>query len=178
MGRTEQRQGLAERLARKRPQTDTFTLVIDPDAHGRVERALDALERARLFTSTGGDVAQAQAELDEAQAHAEEVGAVEVLHLQAVPRPEYEQLLLQHPPTEQQKADGQTYDPDGFAPALVAASVVDPDTGERPLTVEQVTELWATWNQGEVFALWGAVLRLSTQSRNPAVPFGSGRTRG
>jgi hypothetical protein len=168
--------GLLARLQAKKPLTATYELVLDPEVWGRVEAARDAVERARLFDDAG--LAAAQTALEQAEADAETAGAVERLHLQAVARPVYESLLLANPPTEEQKAEGQTYNVDTFSPALVAAALVDPETGEHPLTAEDVAALWTSWNQGEVYALWSAALQVSTSVRNPAVPFGSARTRG
>lgn len=171
------RAGLLARLQGKKPLTATYELVLDPEVWGRVETARDAVERARLFEDADR-LAAATGELERAEAEAEAVGAVEVLHLQAVARPVYEALLLAHPPTEAQKTDGQTYNVDTFAPALVAAAVVDPASGEHPLSEADVAGLWAAWNQGEVYSLWNAALTVSTSVRNPSVPFGSARTRG
>lgn len=170
------RASLADRLRAKKPLRTTHEVVIDPEVWERVLTARAELDRARLFDSD--TVTLAEQRTAEAEAEARELGAVEVLTLQAVPRPVYEALILAHPPTEEQKAQDHAYNVDTLAPALVAAAVVDPDSGEHPLTAEDVAELWATWNQGEVFALWSAALTVCTQARNPTVPFGSGRTRG
>ena len=42
----------------------------------------------------------------------------------------------------------------------------------RPLSPSEVVELWEAWNQGEVGSLFHKAVQVSTQPRNPALPFG------
>lgn len=164
---------LRDRLRSKRPQRAEHSIVLDPGPVDELTAASDALSRARLFDQ---DVEAAEQRVEQAREAAAD--AVVTLTLQALPRPEYEQLLLAHPPTRQQAEEKQTYNVDTFAPALVAACVVDPDTGERPLSEQDVAELFAEWNQGEVAGLWQRAVQVCTQARNVALPFVSGTTRG
>lgn len=78
----------------------------------------------------------------------------------------YDKLLAEHPPTKDQKSEGHTYNPDTFAPALIAEVVVDPK-----LTVEQATAIWTgeTWSRGELRDLFMACVDLC--SRGLDVPF-------
>jgi hypothetical protein len=164
---------LLTRLQSKKPQSATYDVVIDP---APVEALAVAQRKLAYANATGEGVAVAQAAADEAEAAARE--AVVTLHLQGVPRPVYEALLLEHPPTEEQKADGQTYNDDTFAPALVARCIVDPETAENPLSVEDVAGLFDKWNQGEVAQVYLTAIGVCTQARNPNLPKGSGTTRG
>jgi hypothetical protein len=88
------------------------------------------------------------------------------LKLRAVSAATYDQLLADHPPTKEQTADGAGYNADTFAPAIIAAVVVEP-----ALTVEQATEIWTgdTWSRGELRDLFMACVNLC--ARGLDVPF-------
>lgn len=89
------------------------------------------------------------------------------LRFRSIGRRNYDALIGAHPATEQQKADAKAtgageppYDADTFAPALVAASCIEP-----VMTLDQVRELWDEWNTAEVLDLWVAALEVNTQRR-------------
>lgn len=89
------------------------------------------------------------------------------LSLTALSAREYDELMGEHPPTKTQKEeDGAGYNPDTFAPALIAAVLSEPK-----LTVEQATEIWTgkTWNRGELRDLFMACVNLCSQGLD--VPF-------
>lgn len=191
------KQSLRERLAAKQPQTDEYHVVLDEGPLLAVATAENALTLAKLVHRDDTDrIEQLEQELAEAQAAA--IGAKETLHLRGLTRGAFEALILKHPPTAEQKAESETYNVDTFSPALVALCVVDPDTTPRPITADDVdelhelagddqrayleaagrplipadvSELWADWNQGEVGTLYHVALRVSTQPRNPQLPF-------
>lgn len=73
------------------------------------------------------------------------------LQLRALPRKEYRLLLEAHP-----GADGKSFDYDTFPPALIAASVVEPE-----FTLEQATELWEEWEDGDASRLFLACFDLN-----------------
>lgn len=66
-------------------------------------------------------------------------GDPEPLELRALPADEFEVLMGEHPPTEQQRTDGAAWNHTTFLPALLARSEV-PCDGEEPLG-------WADWAQ-------------------------------
>ncbi len=168
---------LLSRLQAKKPQTATYDVVLDPGPLQALQAAQDRVARAELFADENpGEHEDAVAERDRAAALAED--AIETLHFTALGRLEYEALLLAHPATADQKARGEGYNVDTFVPAIVAATVVDPDTGEHPLSVADVVGLFAVWNQAEVGQVWQTALSVCTQARNPSLPFGFGATRG
>lgn len=60
------------------------------------------------------------------------------IHIRALPRRAYRQLLDDHP------GEGDDDWADSFRPALIAASCVDPQ-----FTVEQATQLWDEWETAQ-----------------------------
>lgn len=60
------------------------------------------------------------------------------MRFRALPRKEYRKLLDDHPPTE----TGQSWNPDTFPPAIIAACSVAPS-----FTVEQATTIWEEWEE-------------------------------
>jgi hypothetical protein len=82
---------------------------------------------------------------------------------------EYDDLMAEHPPTKAQKEEGSSYNPDTFAPALIAAVVSEPK-----LTIEQATEIWnsKTWSRGELRDLFIGCVNLC--SRGLDLPFTPG----
>lgn len=96
-----------------------------------------------------------------------EKGDIELtLQLRAVSASAYDRLLAEHPPTKEQKEEGSGYNPDTFAPAIIAAVVADP-----ALSVEEATEIWngETWSRGELRDLFLACVNLCSKGLD--VPF-------
>lgn len=89
-----------------------------------------------------------------------------VMRYRAIGSSEYDQMVSAHPPTTAQKKDGHVYNPDTFAPALVAAVSFEPK-----LTREQAQALLtsAEWSGGEVMAIFMNAMRL--QNAGLDVPF-------
>jgi hypothetical protein len=72
---------------------------------------------------------------------------------------EWEDLISKHPPTLDQKADGEPFNTDTFAPALLAQVCVDP-----AMSLDEWTEIWESpeWNRGEVAMFYGEAVSLCT----------------
>jgi hypothetical protein len=158
-GRDEKTSLIAKLKAKKR-QSATHEVVLD---HAPLEALRDArlkVESARTF---GRDVEAAEREVTDAEAAV--AASTVVLHLRALSRDAYEQLLREHPPTEKQKADRESYDLTTFMPALIAATLVDPESEEPVFDASEVSELIADWNQAETATLWNAAVSVCT--RNP-----------
>lgn len=81
------------------------------------------------------------------------------LRFRALPRDVYEALQAAHPPTKEQEANGEAYNVDTFAPALIAATSVD------GMTEAEATELLTSWNQAEAGALFGTAVAVNTVTR-------------
>ena len=86
--------------------------------------------------------------------------------LTAVGSRAYDNLLAEHPPTKEQQKDGNTYNPDSFAPALIAACMTTPK-----ITEEDAVKIWVSgeWSRGEVTQLFLACIDVC--SRGLDVPF-------
>ncbi len=146
--------GLFARLLTKKPVTDTCEVALDPAALARVTAARDALNQAKFLPAQDDAAVVRSAERELKDAEIAAVDASVTLHFRTLSRPAYEALLLAH-----QRKDGdqgaELYDVTTLMPALVAATVYDPETDEQPvLTAEQVAGLFQAWNQGEVDAVW------------------------
>lgn len=109
------------------------------------------------------DVVQAQAAYDDAEADAARKELP--FHLRAMQPHQYDALRLQHPPTDEQVALGQMYNPETFFPALLAASSV------KPLTAAQAAGLLGSGNYGDLGVLIATCRSLNEKS---AISLGKG----
>lgn len=82
---------------------------------------------------TDEEKAEAAAAFEAAEAAYNE--SIVSIPLRALPRPAYEALLNTHEPTEEQEREGEAYNVDTFAPALISACSVD------GMTVEMAVEM-------------------------------------
>ncbi|MEU6475335.1 hypothetical protein ABZ858_00320 [Streptomyces sp. NPDC047017] len=105
------------------------------------------------------DVVAAQLQLDKAERAVED--ATDVLTFRALPRPVWEQLLRDHPPTEAQADQGMEYNVETYPAALIAACHVERDeTGaEAPgMSEQEAQELLDAWSDSEAKALFTSAL--------------------
>ena len=79
------------------------------------------------------------------------------LRFQAVSSKTYDELVAAYPPKDKDKKQGQIYEVDAFAPALISAVSVVPR-----LTVAQAAELYTSdsWSGGEVASLYINALKV------------------
>ena len=79
---------------------------------------------------------------------------------------ELDRLQSKHVPTTEQKARGLAFNPDTFAPALVAACSIEPE-----LTETDTKEIWTSesWSTGELNYLFDTVSNLCMEGLN--IPF-------
>lgn len=75
------------------------------------------------------------------------------LKFRAISQNELDKLRAKHKPTTEQKAQGLGVNLKSFQPALVAATLVDPE-----LTEEEVQSIWTSddWSEGELGNLFNA----------------------
>lgn len=85
---------------------------------------------------------------------------------QAIGMAEYDKLVSKHPPTSEQRADGNSFNMDTFAPALIAACAVEPE-----MTVADAKEIWNSpdWSRGDVMVLFRNAVDLN--NRGLDIPF-------
>lgn len=100
-------------------------------------------------------------------------GDPEVIEMRALRASEWEALVLLHPPTEGQLAQGADWNIATFRPALLGVAVVTPD-GEEPLTAQDWAELTASGAMtiGELNLLFDVAVALN--DRSPMMTVGKG----
>lgn len=143
-------------------------LIMDATAAAEVDALEQLLERAqRHDEATGADTAPTVAKrLQRMESQAEESRVR--FTLEAVTHRAYQALRAEHPPTKEQiekaAAQGGTdepaFDPNTFAPALVAAQLVDP----QPASAEEFTGFWDSISDGQLTRLWLAAIGIQFES--------------
>jgi hypothetical protein len=143
-------------------------LIMNAEASAETEALEELLERAQRHddangTETAREVAK---RLQEAEAEAEESRVRFVL--EAVTHRAYQTLRADHPPTKEQieaaaargGEETPAFDPDTFAPALVAAQLIEP----KPETPEEFAAFWDDLSDGQLGQLWLAAIGIQFQS--------------
>jgi len=109
-------------LGRRIPPTPVAIRVdFSPDADAAYAEHEAALRDLETAEARGADHATVQALVDETKAAL--APFQEVLQLSPIPPSLYDDLIGEHPPTDEQRAQGYTWNPDTFAPALLAACI-------------------------------------------------------
>ncbi|MEU3973423.1 hypothetical protein [Streptomyces bacillaris] len=153
-----------ERLRlRARPQ-NRLRVCDDNDLRQRYDEAEQAARRAKFVAEAnpGDDLAERQAaDADAArdQALAALDAASEFLTFRALPRPVLEDLISEHPPTEQQAEEGAIFNATTFPAALVSAASVD------GMSREEAEELLNGWSAPDANSLWDAAWQVQQESR-------------
>lgn len=162
---------LRDRLRARQLPTETVRLPLDPAAYARAERELDAatwaLEEARARASV--DVAELRARVASAR-EVFDACEVETVTVRALPPAEWEALLDEHPPTDEQRAAGAQWNLHSFRPALLAASVVPAD-GDEPSGLDEWEQFAkdGTLAAGELNALFNTAVSLNLRAPSSAV---------
>ncbi|MCX4571525.1 hypothetical protein OOK48_34975 [Streptomyces viridodiastaticus] len=86
--------------------------------------------------------------------------ATVVLTFQALERGQLEDLIKEHPPTEEEEADGDEFHAETFAPALIAASSLD------GMPLEYAQHAMRTWALEDWKSLWGAAWSVQQRKRS------------
>lgn len=190
-----------QRIRDRKPSERDVRVWLDDDAKAEFERTQKGLIAARalieqyadkddseeLKTEARSRLADAESAFEQAKADREDKS--ELLWFRGLGRPAYEDLISQHPPTDEQKAQGQVYDDETFAPALISAVHVDKvlngydehndavyvETGEK-MSVEEAVELLTILSQTEAMTAFGTALAVCVTNR-VEVGKGSGPTR-
>ncbi|MGW0014586.1 hypothetical protein ACWDVX_33160 [Streptomyces tendae] len=151
--------------------TQTLRLCADPDVRDRYHTAKQAAARAEDYEKSLGkdadkdalalvrkQVRETQAELKAATEAYEK--ATVTLTFRALERGRLEGLIKEHPPLEEEEADGAEYHVDTFAPALIAAASTD----DMPL--EYAQHAMQAWPLDDWKALWGAAWSVQQRKRS------------
>lgn len=157
-------EALRKRLHGIKLPTAYLTICDNPDLRRALTRAKSEHEQAQALLATVTDETEpdvatlrkqaadrAAAELDNAQKAYDKASIT--LRFTALERKALEDLQKQHPPTEEEEADGKEWHADTFAPALVSAASLD---GMPLEDAEHFLNTWATADAQALFrAAWG-----------------------
>lgn len=172
--------------SKKKPVTRSVPVPMDPElaeahaeAAAEVERLKMRLDALPEHSPLRGEVAEhlVQAEKAEGDAKKKLEPSVVWFKFRSIGSRAYDDLVKDHPPTEEENKEHldkfkvpAPYDAKKFAPALISASLLEPQ-----LTVDQVEELMAddAWNGAEIIQLWQAANEVNTTRR--VVELGKGR---
>ncbi|HLS44285.1 MAG TPA: hypothetical protein VK045_02515 [Ornithinicoccus sp.] len=109
-------------LGRRIPPTPVAIRVdFSPEADAAYAEHESALRDLETAESRGADLAAAKARVE--QAAAALAPHQEVLHVAPIPPSQYDELVGEHPPTDEQRARNYQWNPDTFGPALLAACI-------------------------------------------------------
>lgn len=153
----------------------TVIISLDDDLAAAYEDATADRRRLETLLKISKDNVAAKAELEDVidrilrlEEQLEDVTVA--FKFRSIGRAAFEELLLAHPPTRDQKDDAKkqgvegrlTYNVETFPIALVSAASVEPKLEEV-----DVKELWDSpeWNQAELMQLFDAALSCNTQRR-------------
>ncbi|WP_194292881.1 hypothetical protein [Streptomyces smaragdinus] len=114
-------------------------------------------ERREAWIAGQPEVLAADARLAKANAALEE-GTL-TLTFRALPRPVWEALLREHPPTEDGADQGHEYNVETFPAALISASSVD------GMSVEEAQELLDSWADADAKSMFTAALIVNQTGR-------------
>ncbi|WP_328925565.1 hypothetical protein OG429_13520 [Streptomyces sp. NBC_00190] len=166
-----------ERLRARRLAERTLSICDDPTLKAAVTEAALRLARARTEAGSASieqgiseaaraewvaqqpEVLAAEGELDDAQRELD--AATLRLTFRALPRPAWEQLLRDHPPTEAQADIGMEYNVETFPAALIAACHLErDDTGTEVPSMSETDaqELLDAWADADAKALFTTAL--------------------
>ncbi|WP_128803076.1 MULTISPECIES: hypothetical protein [unclassified Streptomyces] len=130
-----------------------------------IEQGVSEADREE-WTVSQPEVVAAQLRLDAAEQVLED--ATVVLTFRALPRPAWEQLLRDHPPTEAQADQGMEYNVETYPAALIAACHIERDQsgGEVPgMSEQEAQELLDAWPDSEAKALFTCALLVNQTLR-------------
>ncbi|MEU2558437.1 hypothetical protein ABZ626_03680 [Streptomyces longispororuber] len=123
-----------------------------------IEQGVPEADRETWITGQPAVLA-AQLRLDAAEQALEDVTVV--LTFRALPRPAWEQLLRDHPPTEAQADQGMEYNIETYPAALIAACHIERDESGAEvagMTEQEAQELLDAWPDSEAKALFTSAL--------------------
>lgn len=159
---------LREALAGKRSRQTHYDMVVG-DTDGLEERLSAARAALRLaqHREDADATGIAQTELDAALAAVQ--ACLHRIVFRALEPDVFEALVGTHPPTAQQRDDGDRWNASTFEPALLAACAVDSDLTEAEWATELGSGRWSLADRQEAFA---CALAANVIPRSLSVPKG------
>lgn len=150
--------------------TATLTMYDDPAVRDRYQAAKQTADRADAYLAdlpkNADKDARALMEKQARDAHIELAAAQEerdahsvVLTFQALERGQLEDLLAQHPATEEDEESGRDFHFESFAPELISASSAD------GMPLEYAAQALKSWSLGDSEDLWNAAWGVQRRKR-------------
>ncbi|MFC9891443.1 hypothetical protein [Streptomyces pilosus] len=163
-------EALRKRLNDIKLPTASFTICDNPDLRHTLNRAKSEHDQAQALLATITDDTEpdvktlrqkasdrAAADLDKAQKAYDKASVT--LRFTALERKALEDLQKEHPPTEEEEAEGAEFRMDTFAPALISAASLD------GMPLEDAQHFLNTWATADAQALWRAAWGVQHQQR-------------
>ncbi|MEU8968957.1 hypothetical protein AB0D11_06715 [Streptomyces monashensis] len=152
----------------KKNATDAALELAKARTAARVQSVEQGISEADREDWTIGqpEVVAAQLRLDASEQALDD--ATVVLTFRALPRPAWEQLLRDHPPTEAQADQGMEYNVETYPAALIAACHIERDEAgaEVPgMSEQEAQELLDAWPDSEAKALFTCALLVNQTLR-------------
>lgn len=134
-------------LGRRIPPTPVEIRVgFSPEADAAFAAYKAALQERELAEARNAGLDEADALVAETKAALGEYQ--EVLQVSPIPPSLYDELIGEHPPTDEQRAQHYSWNPDTFGPALLAACI-----GQELPDTERMSEMdWIAWAAGTASA--------------------------
>lgn len=88
------------------------------------------------------------------------------LKYQSIGARDYDKLVAKHPPKNEQRAEGSSFNIDTFAPALIASCCIEPE-----MSREDAQAIWDSedWSRGDLMVLFRNAIELN--NRGIDIPF-------
>ncbi len=163
-GQAAKQQTMANIIKKKRGVTKKVPIQIDGEVAVKIQELRAQITLAEQFDSKKNEPETAlklKKELDELieRSHDTEV----TFTFKSLGRIVYDELveLPEHQPSDEQKKEGATFNPDTFPAALVAAACIDPE-----ISPEEATEIFddSEWNGAELQKLFFGALKVNTET--------------
>lgn len=156
--------------------TATVGLPQDPAGYAEAEAALERADATVRAARAAGleDLDDVEQALAAARAELAEL-PVEVFELRCLTPRAWDDLVNDHPPTDEQRRQGWAWNVDSFRPALLAETVITPDEDqEEPLTARHWVEVAeeGELTPGELELLFATAVGLN--QRQPRLDLGKG----
>lgn len=165
--------GLRDRLRERQLPQATVGIRIDwsPESY-ELHHELEREERLLFMAESNADSDVEEIRVRVAEIRARVDAMYELVVVRAIPAAEFENLVANHPPSEEQtdKDPLITYDRDSFFPALLSACIEGPETEQDWSEMINSGELV----MGEVNTLISTAMELN--DRSPNVSLGKGST--
>jgi len=167
---------VAEVLAARKPRKKSVRLVLDGQSHAELELARNELKNLRLRERVDGKDETLASQIPGLERKIQELEAdlitnAPLFTFQAIGRRKLDEIRSEHPPTEEQwdlyrerskvnpMVNAPSFDPQGLAPKLLAASALDP-----PMSIEEASELWDSLSDGESAQLYEAAWSVNMEA--------------